>query len=160
MFTSDFSAPWRKENSMHQVMTATRAHRNANPEYREASLDETVILHKDKGPERVRAAEIVAIGVGASEGMTRLALTGARHVDVDRKWFMAHNPYVGALYVQHADGSASVGHAAHIVALDVPQAEAQAETDKPAGLPSAADLDAVADDQKAAGATGNDAATE
>jgi hypothetical protein len=167
---------------MHQVMTATRTHRNANPEYHEAELDKVEMLDKDGSQVPVRSAPIIAIGVGASEGMTRLALSGGRHVDVDRKWFNAQHPYVGGFYVQHEDGSAEVAGVERFAWEPAPQSEQAAHDEAQARVkdleaqlaattegrdaalqaladaasrkdPSAADLDAVAEEQEAADAT-------
>lgn len=145
---------------MHQVKTATRAHRNANPEYHEAHLDEILIQNKKGETETVAGAPIIAVGVGATENTHRLALSGGRHVDVEHGFFAKQQPGVGKFYIQHADGTAEVVDARVLLteaaaARDAEIAELKAKLAQ--ALPSAADLDAAAADQQAAEATAGDA---
>lgn len=56
------------------------------------------------GEKRVRAARIVALGMGPQPGTTRLALEGGAHVDVGKAWMQKHGAAIGHYYVQSSDG--------------------------------------------------------
>lgn len=57
------------------------------------------------GTKQVRAALIVALGVGVNPGETRLALLGGAHVDVTKAWMQKNAPQAGKHYfVQDAEG--------------------------------------------------------
>ena len=56
------------------------------------------------GKKQVRAARIVALGMGSLPGQTRLALLGGAHVEVGKAWMQAQGARVGQYYVQGADG--------------------------------------------------------
>lgn len=130
---------------MHEVMTATRAHRNAPPEYKPVELDSIQIQNRKGQTETVKGAEILMVGVGAAENTVRLALAGGRHVDVDRAFFNRQQAGRGKFYIQHADGTPEVietrAMAEHAIPVE--------GTIRDNFLPSAADLDAAAAEQKA-----------
>lgn len=139
---------------MHKVMTATRSHIHAAPEYADAELDPCVIPGKDMEAKRAGAAEIISVGVGNAEQTHRLALSKGRHVDVDRVWFNRNAPRAGQFYVQDSDGNASV--ADMVFPGRLPSANPVTPPPQPpkSGLPSAEDLDAAiaraAQEQRAA----------
>jgi hypothetical protein len=67
----------------------------------------TALLPPYQGEKKVRAARIVALGIGPEPGTTRLALEGGAHVDVGKAWMQKHAPAGSGshYYVQPSDGS-------------------------------------------------------
>lgn len=63
----------------------------------------TALLPPYQGEKKVRAARIVALGIGPEPGTTRLALEGGAHVDVGKSWMQKHGAAVDHYYVQHPD---------------------------------------------------------
>jgi hypothetical protein len=55
------------------------------------------------GKRKVRAAKIVALGMGQEPGTTRLALEGGAHVDVGKAWMQKNGARAGQYYVQNQD---------------------------------------------------------
>lgn len=65
---------------------------------------ESAELPRFAGQKRVRAARIVALGIGSQPGVTRIALEGGNHVEVGKSFMQSTGARVGQYYVQGQDG--------------------------------------------------------